>query len=148
MTSELDLFLLGVEFIRSPSGRIVRVVGPANIDIRAAVLERSDRVKLRLAGATAHPSTRTGICDTCGEPMALLCRCTFCQAKPPDARWQKHGHQSNKSGICDLCLCATQKIVERGEWPSRHSEVSKPVDIESQIAALPPKPKAPWEVSD
>lgn len=145
MTSELELYLVGVEFIRDASGRIATVRGPDGTDVRATVVERMDLVRARLHGGPDRSGDRRGTCDTCGKALGLLCHCAFCTKRPPAECWKKHGSSSNRAGICWLCECALQKIVAAGEWPPQRIDTHAVVDIEALIAALPPKPKAPWE---
>lgn len=144
MTSELDLFLAGVEFVRGENGQLAKAIGPKDANVAGAVAERTTAAKAFLF--ENERSTVHGICDACARPMGLLCRCVYCQKHGPADRWKKHGSSSNRSGICWPCERALQKIMAAGEWPPKRVDEPAGVrDVEALIAALPPKPKAPWE---
>jgi len=148
VTSELDLFLAGVVFVRGEDGKLAKAMGTkgadmTGIDLVGAVAERTAAVKAFLF--QNERSTVHGICDACACPMALICGCLFCQKRSPADRWKKHGSSSNRSGICWPCERAIQKLIASGGGHQVQKQERAAVDIEALIAALPPKPKAPWE---
>ena len=169
MKSELDVFLEDVIFRRDPVTGKLRPEGPPGLDLRSVVSERKDAVRGYLF--KGERATVWGICDACGLPMALICYGTRCyrfskrsekldgcvieypqedgtvlrEMRSARERWERHGAKSNRSGLCWLCECFLQKMIAAGEWPPKRENVVQARNLEEIIAALPPKPKAPWE---
>lgn len=98
MLSELDMTAAGLEFTKSPEGRVL-VQGPESsaLDLRDAVAGRMDLVRgwlLANRRGLGRPDHRYGECESCRQPI-------------PDHR----------GGNCWICCCCIQKILdeERGE---------------------------------